>query len=121
MRKLILMVPIMLILCAPLTIATVQFRKWDVAQNRGYTFGYWADANRLASAVVRIPDVALSNIQANQDVVLKEIVIEVATPKSPELKLWIAHNDPIRDMSEDEMVEELKQRIASMEATTTDI
>jgi hypothetical protein len=85
--------------------------RWDVSQNRGYTFGYWGQFNRVGNALSENPDITVTDSGKNEDITLEESFYNVKTADGRELSLWFAERDPIRKMTGSRLTEALLKKI----------
>ena len=101
-------------ICVLLGIAPVAFigwYRWDFAQNRGFEFGYFGDFNRVGHALTRIPGVTITHDWANHDVTLEEFGYDITTSGGRSLHLNFGESDPLRDMSDQQLINGLTARI----------
>jgi hypothetical protein len=115
MRMKILPIAVLVVVMIPLMF--IVWYRWDSARNRGSEFGYYGEFNRVSNALASIPGVTITRAWQNRDVSLEEFGFSMSVTGRP-VTLAFSETDPIREMSRNKAVAELKMRIATELPTT---
>ena len=91
--------------------AWIFWNRWDSEKNRGFTFGYWGEFNRVSNALASMPSVALISSGHNHDLTLEEFHFEIRNSEGRELDVWFGEDDPIRSMSGQKLSRALAEKI----------
>ncbi len=93
-----------------LLIGLIGWYQWDSAQNRGSTFGYYGQYNRVSNALASVPRVTITSGWHNHDVTLEEFGFDIRVAGKP-VRLLFSETDPIRRMNRDGAISALQLRI----------
>jgi hypothetical protein len=85
----------------------------DSSQNRGWTFGYYGEFNRVSNALTRIPAVRIWEAAPNLDLSLEEFSFELKTTNQATIKLFFAQKDPVRKLKGAALQEALEKRVGA--------
>ena len=87
--------------------------RWDSSRNRGYTFGYYGELNRVGNALAQIPGVKILGSAHNPDITLEEFTFYIRTDDGARVQLWFGERDPARRLSGKRLMAELRRRIGN--------
>jgi hypothetical protein len=63
--------------------AYLLFQVWDGGKNRGYTWGYWGDLNRVSSCLKELPGVSIVDVWYTDDWSLEEFRFDLMVEGKP--------------------------------------
>jgi hypothetical protein len=104
-----ILVTILLLGITPLSFLALY--RWDIAQNRGFEFGYFGVFNQFRYALSKVPGVTVVEDWAHEDVTLEEFRFDLVTDNGRSVRLWIGETDPIRSLSGEKLRAALAARI----------
>lgn len=99
-------------------LACIGLYRWDASRNRGYTFGYYGNFNRVSNALAGIPGIGISNSWANCDISMEEFGFNVTNREGNPIKIMIGEDNPIRKLSGEPLLLALKKEIEKQSSSS---
>ncbi len=89
--------------------------KFDSVHNRGWTFGYYGQFNRVTYALNSLDDISISRAWFNDDVTLEEFGFTVRRKNGDFIYIGFDQDDPRRNLSGDSLIAAVKSEINTAE------